>query len=32
VQPLYEAAGREALYREHLDLPVVLALAFRRES
>jgi malonyl-CoA O-methyltransferase len=32
VQPLYEAAGRGALYREHLDLPVVLALAFRREG
>lgn len=32
VEPLYAAAGRGALYREHLDLPVVLALAFRREG
>lgn len=32
VRPLYDQAGRAALYREHVDLPVVLALAFRLES
>jgi malonyl-CoA O-methyltransferase len=32
VRAFYERAGRLALYREHLDLPVVLALAFRREG
>lgn len=31
VLPFYERAGRTALYREHLGLPMVLALAFRRE-
>jgi malonyl-CoA O-methyltransferase len=31
-RPFYEAAGREALYAEHLGLPVVLALAFEREA
>lgn len=30
VRPFYEAAGRETLYDQHLGLPVVLALAFRR--
>jgi malonyl-CoA O-methyltransferase len=32
VRAFYERAGRLALYHEHLDLPVVLALAFRREG
>jgi malonyl-CoA O-methyltransferase len=32
VRSFYEHAGRLALYREHVDLPVVLALAFRREG
>lgn len=32
VRGFYEQAGRLALYREHLGLPVVLALAFRREA
>jgi len=31
VRGFYERAGRLPLYHEHLDLPVVLALAFRRE-
>lgn len=30
VRRFYAEAGREALYEEHLGLPVVLALAFRR--
>ena len=30
VRHFYARAGREALYREHLGLPVVLAIAFRR--
>lgn len=30
VRPFYERAGRLSLYEEHLGLPVVLALAFRR--
>ena len=30
--PFYEKAGREALYAQHLGLPVVLGLAFRREG
>ena len=30
--PYYTEAGREALYRAHLGLPVVSVLAFRRES
>lgn len=32
VRPFYERAGRPGLYDEHLGLPVVLALAFRREG
>ncbi len=32
VRALYEGADRLALYHEHLDLPVVLAIAFRREG
>lgn len=32
VLPFYERAGRVALYHEHAGLPVVLALAFRRED
>lgn len=32
VLPFYEKAGREALYEQHLGLPVVLALAFAREA
>lgn len=32
VRHFYENAGRHALYEEHLSLPVVSALAFRRES
>jgi ubiquinone/menaquinone biosynthesis C-methylase UbiE len=32
VVPFYENAGRVALYHEHAGLPVVLALAFRRED
>jgi len=32
VRPFYERAGRLVLYEEHIDLPVVLALAFRREG
>jgi malonyl-CoA O-methyltransferase len=32
VFPFYEKAGRAALYHEHAGLPVVLALAFRREG
>ena len=31
VRGFYEAAGRLALYSEHLGLPVVLALSFHRE-
>ncbi len=31
VRSFYEQAGRLSLYEEHLGLPVVLALAFRRE-
>jgi malonyl-CoA O-methyltransferase len=32
VRPFYERADRLALYNEHVGLPVVLALAFRREG
>lgn len=32
VRSFYENAGRHALYEEHLGLPVVLALAFRRHG
>jgi malonyl-CoA O-methyltransferase len=32
VRPFYERADRLALYDEHVGLPVVLALAFRREG
>ncbi len=32
VRPYYERADRLALYEEHAGLPVVLALAFRREG
>ena len=32
VRPFYEKAGRQALYAEHLGLPVVLGLAFGREG
>ncbi len=32
VRGFYERAGRLSLYQEHLDLPVVLALAFQRED
>ena len=32
VLSFYERAGREALYEQHLGLPVVLALAFTREA
>jgi len=32
VRSYYAAAGREALYEDHLGLPVVLALAFRRDG
>ncbi|MES2043262.1 MAG: class I SAM-dependent methyltransferase [Pseudomonadota bacterium] len=32
VRPYYERADRLALYEEHVGLPVVLALAFRREG
>lgn len=32
VRDYYERAGRLALYDEHVGLPVVLALAFRREG
>ncbi|TCS14898.1 class I SAM-dependent methyltransferase [Caulobacter sp. BK020] len=31
-RPFYAQAGKLALYRQHLDLPVVLAAAFRREG
>jgi malonyl-CoA O-methyltransferase len=31
-RPFYERAGRLALFEEHAGLPVVLALAFRREA
>lgn len=31
VRPFYERAGMQAAYRDHLGLPVVLALAFRKE-
>jgi len=30
--PFYRAKGRQALYEEHRGLPVVLALAFRRDG
>ena len=30
--PFYEQAGRQALYAQHLGLPVVLGLAFAREG
>jgi len=32
VRSFYDEAGRGTLYDEHLDLPVVLALAFRRSG
>ena len=32
VRPFYERADRPALYDEHVGLPVVLALSFRREG
>ena len=32
VRPFYERAGKHAAYRDHLGLPVVLALAFRKEG
>ena len=32
VRRFYEEAGRSALYREHLGLPVVLALVFERDG
>ncbi|HEX4695433.1 class I SAM-dependent methyltransferase [Sphingomonas sp.] len=32
VRDFYEHAGRAGLYAAHLDLPVVLAIAFRREG
>jgi malonyl-CoA O-methyltransferase len=32
VRGFYEEAGRSGLYAAHLDLPVVLAIAFRREG
>lgn len=31
VRPFYERAGKEAAFRDHVGLPVVLALAFRKE-
>jgi malonyl-CoA O-methyltransferase len=31
-RPFYDRAGRPDLYEAHLGLPVVLALAFRREA
>jgi malonyl-CoA O-methyltransferase len=31
VRPFYERAGKHAAYRDHVGLPVVLALAFRKE-
>jgi malonyl-CoA O-methyltransferase len=31
VRPFYERAGKQAAYRDHVGLPVVLALAFRKE-
>ena len=31
VRPFYERAGKKAAYRDHVGLPVVLALAFRKE-
>jgi len=32
VRPFYAQAGRLALYEQHLDLPVVLALAFEKKD